>query len=397
MRAVVISGTGYSKIGRRLDVPLGLLALEAAKKALDEAGMTTDQLDGMANFPHAGHEAPGLVDGVDYVGIKYLAAMLGARRLRWYGSVQPGSFVASIIAGVHAIQSGACEVVLVWRGMRNPRRKYAGLSGRTAAGELEFLAPYGFGDQLSRFAMPYSRYMGKYGAKREHMASFIVNNRLNASLNPDAVFYKLPVTFDDYMSARVVADPFNLLDCDMPVDGAGAVVLTTAANAKGAIHPPAHISGSAVLGINYGNRGLTVLEDLEDSASLFASALWESSPFGVKDVDSANLYDGFSFFTYLALEALGFCGRGEAFEFVQDGRIAVGGELPLNTSGGSLGMGRIHGPAQVIESVRQIQGRCGPRQIAKADVILATTGQPHFSLGGLILSRSEVLSRTESA
>jgi acetyl-CoA acetyltransferase len=228
--------------------------------------------------------------------------------------------------------------------------------------------------------------MALFGARRNQMAAFIVNNRLNASRNPDAVFYEQPVSVDDYLSSQMIVEPFSLLDCDMPVDGAGALVLTTEDNARQARHPVAYVAGCATFAGNFGSVAATLLEDHEAAAGITARSLWTSTSLTVDDVDSANFYDGFSYFTYLYLEAFGFCGRGEAHEFIQGGRIATDGPLPLNTSGGSLGMGRLHGPPQVIESVRQLQGRCGDRQITKAETILAVTGQPHYSMGALLLS-----------
>lgn len=387
-RRVVVAGTGYSRIARHVDDPIGLLAVEAAEAALDEAGLTADHVDGLANFPSAGHASAGSVEGVDYVGTGFLERVLPVRNLRWQASVQPGDFISSMIAGMHAIAARTCDVVLVWRAMHNPReRRYGQVEGTRASGEYEFTAPYGVGDALSRFAMPYSRYLALYGARREHMATFIVNNRLNASLNLDAVFHGRPLSVDDYLSARMVVEPFSILDCDMPVDGAGAVVLTTEANARSARHIPAYLSGHATLAVAPRIASNIILEEHEEAAAQAAAALWSTTELTPADVNSANLYDGFSYFTYLYLEALGFCGRGEAAEFIQDGRIEVGGSFPLNTSGGSLGMGRVHGPPQVIESVRQLQGRCGPRQIGRADAVLAVTGQPTYSAGYLLLTR----------
>jgi acetyl-CoA acetyltransferase len=398
LRRVVVSGTGYSRIARHIEEPIGLLAVEAARRALDEAGLTVDDVDGLANFPAAGHASAGSVDGVDHVGTGYLSGALPSRNLRWQASVQPGDFISSMIAGMHAIAAGTCEVVLVWRAMHNPRnRRYGQVTGGAAVGEYEFTAPYGVGDALSRYAMPYSRYLGKYGARREQMATFVVNNRRNAAMNPDAVFYQRPITVEDYLGARMIVEPFSILDCDMPVDGAGAVVLTTEANAQSARYPAAHLSGHATLGVARGIPANTILEDHQQAAAQGAAALWSTTTLTPSDVDSANLYDGFSYFTYLYLEALGFCGEGEAADFIQGGRIAVDGKLPLNTSGGSLGMGRVHGPPQVIESVRQLQGRGGERQIVRPGVILAVTGQPNYSAGYVLLTREPVPPRPRRA
>jgi len=390
-RRVVISGTAYSPIARHADVPVGLLAVRAARDALAEAGLAPEDVDGLANYPGAGHVGAGSVDGVDFVGSRFMGLMLPATNLRWVGHVEPGDFASAIVAGVQAIAAGTCEVVLVWRAMHNPRNvRYGVVAAPQAVGDLEFTAPYGIGDALSKYAMPYSRYLAKYGARRAHMATFVEVNRGNAAINPDAVFHGKPVTREEYLASPMLVDPLSLLDCDMPIDGAGAVVLTAHGRAEGALHPPVHVSGYASLNLYRGNPSCIVLEDHEAGAAAMADALWASTSLKVTDVDTANLYDGFTYFTYLYLEALGFCGRGEAFEFIQDGRIARTGTLPLNTSGGSLGVGRLHGVPQVIESVRQIQGRCGARQLPRAEVALAVVGQPQYSGGYLLLSQNGV-------
>lgn len=368
-------------------MPIGLLAVQAANTALEEAGLAASDIDGLANFPYAGHTTAGTVDGLDFVGTSFMANTLPARNLRWRGSVQPGDFISSVVAGIQAIASRTCDTVLVWRAMHNPRNTvYGQVAAEAAGGEYEFTAPYGAGDALSRFAMPYSRYMAKYGAQREHMAAFITTNRFNAAMNPDAVFYQRPITTDDYLSSRMIVEPFSILDCDMPVDGAGAIVLTSEQLGRSAKHPPVHIAAHASLGINYGSEAAILLEDHEDGAAQAAAALWSTTTLTPKDLDSANLYDGFSYFTYLYLEAFGLCAKGQAHHFIQDGRVALGGAFPLNTSGGSLGMGRLHGPPQVIESVRQLQRRCGDRQVHEPEAILAVTGQPHYSIGALVMT-----------
>jgi acetyl-CoA acetyltransferase len=365
----------------------GELSLQAARRAMDEAGIEIGEVDGLAVYPNPSRLGAGGVDGIDFVGLHWMARSLGARSLRWMVSVLPGSFVGSVIEAANAVAAGACDTALVWRGMHNPEQRFGRFTDPNPDEEWQFLAPYGLADWVTRFAMPYSRYMAKYGATREQMATFVVNNRANAARNPDAVFFERPLTRDEYMNARLVTEPYCIFDCDMPIDGAGAVIVTSHEGAGSAKHPPVHVAGSSIMGANYRWSGAIVLEDLEDSAELLARGLWKNSPVGVEDIDQPNLYDGFSFFTYLYLEAFGFCPRGEAADFIQDGRIEVGGELPLNTSGGSLGMGRLHGSAQVIESVRQLQGRCGERQVDGARATMALSGQPHMSAAAMVLTR----------
>jgi acetyl-CoA acetyltransferase len=238
-------------------------------------------------------------------------------------------------------------------------------------------------------AIPYSRYLALYGATREHMATFIVNNRKNASINPDAVFYGRPITRDDYLNDRQYAEPFSYLDADMAVDGAGAVIVTTADRARQLRQKPIYVIGDASVGLDTRNAPCRTLEAMRDVAGYLAQGLWEATGMGPQHVQVANLYDGFSWFTYLWLEAFGFCQLGEAFEFIQDGRIALDGELPLNTSGGSLGMGRLHGPPQVIEAVFQLQGRAGQRQVKDPTIVLAHTGSVFASVGALLLTNDQ--------
>jgi acetyl-CoA acetyltransferase len=236
------------------------------------------------------------------------------------------------------------------------------------------------------YAISYSRYLALHGATREHMATFIVNNRHNATLNPHSVFKDRPLTRDDYLNDRIFAEPFSYLDADMGVDGAGAVLLTTADRALDLRQQPAYIVGHASVGVDTWNSPLRPLESIRECAGYVADSLWEATGLTPADIDQPNLYDGYSFLTYLWLEALGFCGVGEAFEFIQDGRIALDGELPLNTSGGSLGMGRLHGPPQVIESVLQLQGRAGARQVPNPRITLAQTGSTFAAAGAMILT-----------
>jgi acetyl-CoA acetyltransferase len=380
-----IVGTAYSRIARRADVTIGVLAVEAIQGALEDAGLTVSDVDGLAVYPDAARLGAGSVDGVDVVGAFYVARMLGLKdQLRWSVQMNPSSFAATVIAAANAVAAGACNHAVVWRAMHNPVGKFGRFTSDVAEGTREFSAPYGLANNVMSDAMPYSRYMSLYGATREHMATFIVNNRLNASANPDSVFYGKPLTKDDYMSCRMIAEPLSLLDCDMPVDGCGAVVVTGADRAKHLKQLAAYITGYASNGAEFATSPVITLDSQEQSAGLLGKTLWESCGMRPTDVDMASLYDGFSSLTYIWLEGLGFCKRGEAFEFIQDGRISIDGQLPLNTSGGSLGMGRLHGTPQVIEAVRQLQGRCGPRQVKSAKIVLAQTG-PHSRGAAMIL------------
>ncbi len=382
---VAIVGSAYSRIGRHLDAPLGALALEATASAVADAGLTLDDIDGISNYPNPSRLNAGNVDGVDLVTVNYLARTAPLRHLRWSCSITQGTITSSLVEAVHAVAAGACNYALVYRAMHSPHGPFGIADVRRVSGNGEFLAPYGLSNTVMAFALPYSRYMAKYGATREHLATFIVRNRRNAAMNPDAVFFRSPISRQDYLDSPMVAEPLSVLDCDMAVDGCGAVVVTTAERAKDLPVTPVYVTGCVALGLSYDHAPVQTLEGFMHSAKRLASTLWDNAGVGPADIDHLNLYDGFSYFPLLWLEAFGFCPEGEAFEFIQDATTEPGGRLPLNTSGGALGMGRLHGSPQLVEAVRQLQGRCGERQV-QCSMSLVQAGSPLHGCGALVLS-----------
>jgi acetyl-CoA acetyltransferase len=384
---VAIVGVGFSEVARRSQRTLGQLAVSACAKAIDDAGLAPADIDGISNYPApGGPPAVPPVDGVDIVSVDYLSQAMALENLAWCCSLASGTIAAALVEAVHALAAGACDYALVWRGMHNPQGAFGRVTQPRVPGVGQFTAPWGFGHNVVRFAMPYSRYMARYGATRDHLATFVVRNRANAAENPDAVFLGQPITRDDYLSARMIAEPLSLLDCDMPVDGAGALVLTTAERARDLKQPPVYVTGCASLGLPpQRSLGLT-LEDCMTSARHLARALWSSSGLSARDITHAHVYDGFSYFPYLWLEAFGFYPEGEAHLGLQDDTTSRTGKLPLNTGGGALGMGRLHGTPQVIEAVLQVQRRAGLRQIADPEVALVQVGGPTLHCGGLVLS-----------
>jgi acetyl-CoA acetyltransferase len=386
---VAIVGTGLSTISRRTFRSLGDLAIEAVSRAAEDAGISVELIDGLAVYPNPSRRGAGTIDGIDFVGGHYLGRTMNLRSLRWVCAVNPGSLIGSVVEAVNAVAAGACTYAVAWRAMHNPEGKFGRYREAFAEGGEQFRAPYGLGAFLQWFAPAYSRYLWQYGATREHMAAFIVTNRAHAALNPASVFYGQSLSREDYLSSRMISEPLSLLDCDMAVDGAGAVIVTTAERAKDLRRPPAYVTGYGLSTVDYGRSAIWTLEDFETGFDIIARNLWASCGLSAKDVDVPELYDGFSFLVYLGLEAFGFCRRGEAFEFIQDGRIALGGELPLTPSGGSLGMGRLHGIPQLIDAVMQIQGRSGPRQVEGANIALAASGAPFGSAGAVLLSRDK--------
>jgi acetyl-CoA acetyltransferase len=382
---VAVASTAFSRVGRHLDVPLGALAIDATIGAVEEAGLQLSDIDGISTYPYPSNINAGSSDGIELVSVEYVAKNAPLPNLRWACSITAGTVTAAFVQAVHAVAAGACNYALVYRAMHSPKGLFGVANTPKARGAAEFSTPYGLGNVVLGSAFTYSRYLGKYGRRREELAPFIENNRRNASINPDAVFFGKPITQEDYLDARVIADPVCMLDCDMPVDGVGALIMTTAERARDLRLPPAYVKGCAALGLSYATSIAAPLEGYMESARMIGNAIWNNAGVGPSEVDDVNLYDGFSYFVPLQLEAFGFCGEGEAFDLLQDDTTHIGGRLPLNTSGGALGMGRLHGTPQLIEAVRQLQGQCGERQV-DCSVSFVHTGSPQSGSGAAVLT-----------
>jgi acetyl-CoA acetyltransferase len=388
-----IAGIGYSEISRRPQKPLGLLAVDACRAAIVDAVLDAGQIDGLATYPESPFAGAGNRDGEDVVSVNWMMNHLAlAPDLRWYAQIETGMIASPIIEAVNALIAGACEYVLVWRALHRPRPRATGGGSShggppRASGDAQFLAPYGGSSIVQTHALAWQRYMHRYGATREALAALALNSRRNANLNPRAFFFKEPMTRDDYFNARWIAEPLCLFDCDVPVDGCVALIVTTAERARDLSNPPAYIAG---YGQNTASRRTLLYYTLDDymacGASL-ANKLWQSAGLGPHDMDAAQLYDGFNPSTLYWLEAAGFCREGEGAAFVRDGRIAIEGELPVNTFGGSLSEGRMHGMGHIAEAVRQVTGRADQRQIPGASAVCAIDGSPMLRGSGIVVTR----------
>jgi acetyl-CoA acetyltransferase len=367
-----------------------LLAVDACRAAIADAGLAAGQIDGVATYPESPFAGAGNRDGEDVVSVNWLLNHLAlAPDLKWYAQIETGMIASPIIEAANALIAGACEYVLVWRALHRPQsRAGAGRGGPPrAAGDAQFLAPYGAASIVQTHAFAWQRYMHRYGATREALAALALNSRRNANLNPRAFFFNEPMTRDDYFNARWIAEPLCLFDCDVPVDGCVALIVTSAQRARDLPNPPAYIAG---YGQNTASRRTLLYYTLDDymacGASL-ANKLWNSAGLGPHDMDAAQLYDGFNPSTLYWLEAAGFCAEGEGAEFVRDGRIALEGELPVNTFGGSLSEGRMHGMGHIAEAVRQVTDRAEQRQIPGASAVCAIDGSPMLRGSGIIVTR----------
>jgi acetyl-CoA acetyltransferase len=387
-----VTGIGQSQVGRRLGRDPMELTLDACLEAIADAGLDRRDIDGLASYPggwfgprgFAGPSIPELQDALRL-------------ELSWYaaGPELPGQ-LGSVIEAVTAVACGLARHVLcyrtVWEATAQGRGGRAGIgsegggggsAGFRAGGSLQWTLPFGAASAAVWIAMFAQRHFHEYGTTREQLAWIALNARRNAGRNPKAI-YRDPLDLDDYLAARPISTPFCLYDCDVPADGATAIVVSRADRARDLRRSPLRVEavGSALRG----RPSWDQFDDLTTMAMRDAGAmLWSRTDLRPADVDVAELYDGFSFLALAWLEALGFCGKGEGGPFVEGGtRIALDGELPLNTHGGQLSAGRLHGYGFLHEAALQLWGGGGARQVPGEPrvAVAAAGGGP---LGGCLL------------
>ena len=384
---VAVAGIGFSAIERRTARPLGAFALDAAVAAVADCGLKISDIDGLATYPSAPFVGAANRDGEDVITVEFFLTQKRMGEIAWYAQAGEGLVCASVRDATNALLAGACKYVLVWRAMYVPPGTYGSAAMRHATGDAQFTAPYGVVSPLQWHALVYRRYLETYGAKRESMAALVLNSRANANRNDHAIFADKKLTPADYASARMIADPLCLLDCDVPVTACVAMVMTTTERARDLRNRPALVAAVAHQTAVRHHPIHYTLHDHIESGKPFADRLWRDAGLGPKDRSAAQLYDGFAPSTWYWLEACGFCGRGEAHAFTQGGRIALDGELPLNTFGGSLSQGRLHGMGHLAEAVLQLTGRAGPRQLPDPHAIAVLDGSPMLRGSGAIFTR----------
>ncbi len=328
-------------------------ALEAIRSALDDAGLTARDVDAMFKVETPGEESNSELE---------VARNLGVPNLRAWGGMGYGGGAACgpVVHAAMAIASGMATVALAFRARnRGSAGRPWGKTGARVGGTAAFEAPYGLVSPVQQIAMVTRRYMHEYGATPEHFARVAVSQRRNAARNPRA-FFREPITVEDVLNSRLIADPLHLLDCSLETDGACALIVTSAERARDLKQPPAYISGAAQgMGPrHYMMSGLLYRHDPFDLPPIYAARdVYARAGMGPEDVDVALFYDVFSPMVLWQLEAYGFCQRGEAAAFVEEGRIDwPDGDLPVNTHGGSLSEAYVHGFNHVLEGVRQIRG-----------------------------------------
>jgi acetyl-CoA acetyltransferase len=382
----VISGIGQSAIGRQIHRSGLQLTLDAILAAVTDAGLDLDEVDGLAMFPGGGAaNLPGYANGNLY-------EVQDALRLRttWrQGQVEGMSL--PFYGPVMAVAAGQARHVVVYRTVKEGSaarnaggRPAYGANKPVAEGPLAWLLPVGMLSPVCQVAPYATRYMHDFGVTREQLGWIPVVQRRHAGCNPDAV-YRDPLSLDDYLAARMISTPMCLYDCDVPVDGATAIVVSSE-EAAADLRAPVRID--AMAGVVDGRPSWDQWEDMSRVGHATGAALWDRTTLRPRDVDVAQLYDGFTIEVVWWLEALGFCGAGEVGAFVEGGdRIDLGGDLPLNTWGGQLSGGRLHAAfGHTAEAVRQLRGEAGERQVAGAEVaVVSNVGG--FEAGAALLTR----------
>lgn len=384
---VVISGIGQSAIGRRLGRdPLGLTA-EACLRAIGDAGLAVSDIDGLTTYPGSFQAGPGFSGA----GLREIHDALGIRPNWCAGGVESPGQLGAVVDAMLAVAGGVANHVLCWRSIwegtaqgAGPRQGY-GASATRPAGLLGWQVPYG-ATAANLAALQLRARMDRYGLTREQLAALAVTQRAHAAGNPSAV-YRDPLSIGEYLGARMVSEPLCLYDCDVPCDGATAFVISRRDHSSALDHPG--VAVAATSSAHHDRFAWDAGEDITRISSRWAADLWSRTELRPTDVDVAALYDGFSVFALCWLEDLGFCGVGESGDFVADGkRISLGGELPLNTGGGQLSGGRLHGFGHLFEACVQLRGEGGARQVAGAEVAAVGVGAANSGTTAMILRRA---------
>jgi acetyl-CoA acetyltransferase len=382
-RTPVIAGIGLSDYPKAPDLDtIGHHAL-AMQRALADSGVAKADIDGYLNA--------GSVMTDDAV---TMAEYLGIRHRFIDGTMTGGSsFEFHVQHAATAIRDGVCDTVLVTYGSDYLSRLGRTLGtggflrqGQAVGGPMQFEAPYG-NSLVGAYAMAARRHMHEYGTTSEQLAEIAVGVREYARLNPDAM-YRDPLSVDDVVNSRLIADPLHKLDCCVISDGGGAVILTTAERARDLKQPPVYVLGAAGTQTHW---NISQMPDFtETGAATCGPAALARAGLTAADIDTVQFYDSFTITVLLLLEGLGICGRGEGGAYVAEGHLRRGGDLPLNTDGGGLSSCHpgMRGIFLLIEATRQLRHQAGEAQVPDCQVAAAIGSGGWLScIGATILGR----------
>ena len=376
-----IVGVGQTEFSKDSGRSTLHMALEAILEALEDAGLKPEDVDAVVKM-----SANDDIFEID------LLRSLGLSNLRFFNEVPHGGGAAcgTIASAVAAIVSGMADVVVTFRSLneRSERRFGQSSAGGGLGHWMQYNIPHGLVTPAQWIAIFAQRYLYEYGYSTEEFGRVAVLCRKHAATNPHAMMYERPITLAEHQSSRWISEPLRLLDCTLDTDGACAAVVVSAEKAKGLKGAPAYIAavtqgtGSrAEMMTSYQRRDICRLEEAEATAR----ELYRVAELEPKEIDVAEIYDHFTPMVLMALEAYGFAAPGKAPELLREGRLELDGETPLNTHGGHLGEGYLHGFGHIVEAVRQIRGTAANQaRDVRTCLVTSGTGVP---TSGLVLSR----------
>ncbi len=381
-RRAAICGIGQTEFSKESGRTELQLACECVKSALDDAGLSPADVDGLVTFTMDTTEE---IEVVRNLGIGELSMF---SRVPYGG----GAAAGTVLQAAMAVATGVADVVVCYRAFNERSGMRFGGFASTLTSMPLFLSwygPYGLLTPASWVALHARRYMDTYGVTNADFAPIAVVDRKHAATNPDAWFHGRPITVEDHQASRWIVEPvLRLLDCCQESDGGVAIVVTSTERARGLRHQPAVIEAVAQ-GATFDGESMTSYyrDDLTGLPEMGAVArrLWSMSGLSPDDIQTAFLYDHFTPFVLMQLEELGFCGRGEAKAFATVENLSIGGRLPINTNGGLLGEAYIHGMNGITEGVRQVRGT-SHNQVDAVEHVLVTSGTG-VPTSGLILGR----------
>ena len=373
-------GVGYTALSKRSGRSVLSLATEACRNAVLDAGLELRDVDGIASFRFMEDSVP----------TQAVATTLGLDPANYLLDSALGGQAPCylVMHAAMAVDAGLADTVVVYRALNGRSGARVG-TNRVPGPATDFRYPVGFSAYAQFIAMWARRYLIETGATNDDLAAVAIAQREWAALNDRAMLRK-PLTIDEYYAAPWVADPFRVPDCTIEVDGACAVVVTSLERARDLRHLPVVVEGAAYVagrgpGLDMGDAMLW--PDLSRNyTSLIADDLWGGSGVTAADVDIAEIYDCFTTSALLGIEGLGLAPRGGGGDLVRSGATRPGGSKPINTNGGLLSEGYLHGMNTVAEAVLQLQGRCGERTVAGAETCVVTSGALTDG-SGLVLAR----------
>ncbi len=366
-----IVGVGHTEYSRDSGRSEMSLACEAIRHAMNDAGLGPNDIDGIAKYS---------MDNNDPV---FLAKNLRIPRLNFFAETPYGGGggpVGTVLLAAMAVATGQAKAVVSLRAMNQRSGRGTPRFGQAshspgASGVGSYLAPYGLFTPAQMVALAARRHMHLYGTESRHFGEIAVACRAHANHNPNALMYGRPMTIDDHQNSRLISDPVRLLDCCLETDGGAAVIVTAAERARDCRTAPVHIVAGGMGGGTWNTRRVVKnVESPETESTVIARHVFQEAGITQDDIDVLFLYDHFTPLVLMALEEYGFCNRGEGKDFVSGGRLCwPEGDLPLNTSGGNLSEGYIHGMQNNIEAVRQLRGesRC---QVPNAEFAFVASG-----------------------